>query len=497
MVEPKNLHEDLSICIVTCRPKLGMAMRRKAELERRGFRRVQISVGPHWNNLSRVGPWDVGGFWTHAQPHWADPYFGRTMTVGEIGCSLSHRQAWEITANDDITLYLEEDAELTPAFENLSGFVQDLQFHKEWSIGYVSQRNIPDRPSLAGRYSFKQTDHPLWTSGYFLNLESRRILLDHPLWNSEKFGVVPSDDLLPAVFRIHRDQWMNDVYGTSDLPAYSTVQRMVDQSGFFSESQTEKSPYVVYPPRVRLITVATDLRNPGFIRFQQTAERYGFSIDPLGVGNGDWDVSGEGGGQKIVWFADFLNEAPIADDEKVMFTDSYDVLFAGNEGDVLFNVDWDEILFAAEKFCWPDKSLADRFAPAPYPYLNSGCYLGKAGNLRTLLNSIISKHGREEVENGDDQGLFTEAYLDQDEFPFVIRLDGACTVFNCVNGASEDLLVDKKRGTVKNTVTGTNPAVIHFNGPVSPSDVDGGEYIGGLRNDMYEIGTEEGQDIAF
>lgn len=55
---------------------------------------------------------------------------------------------------------------------------------------------------------------------------------------------------------------------------------------------------------------------------------------------------------------------------------SYDVIFLGTKENIIqnfkaFNA---SIVFAAEVYCWPEKSLADSYprTESPYKYLNSG-----------------------------------------------------------------------------------------------------------------------------
>lgn len=51
-------------------------------------------------------------------PEYRDPYHGRNMTLGEIGCFLSHFELWkmQIEAGHDRVLVLEDDVQFEPFF---------------------------------------------------------------------------------------------------------------------------------------------------------------------------------------------------------------------------------------------------------------------------------------------------------------------------------------------------------------------------------------------
>jgi GR25 family glycosyltransferase involved in LPS biosynthesis len=53
-----------------------------------------------------------------AWPYWKDPWFGRAITKGEIGCALSHNEAWKriVEREEEFALVLEDDAVLDKDF---------------------------------------------------------------------------------------------------------------------------------------------------------------------------------------------------------------------------------------------------------------------------------------------------------------------------------------------------------------------------------------------
>jgi hypothetical protein len=80
-------------------------------------------------------------------------------------------------------------------------------------------------------------------------------------------------------------------------------------------------------------------------------------------------------------------------DELIVFTDAYDTLFVKGQQDIeeRYGAFTEPVVFSAEVGSWPLGALgfAIRDTPPvhPYPFLNSGGYIGPAGTLLDLLNS--------------------------------------------------------------------------------------------------------------
>lgn len=111
-----------------------------------------------------------------------------------------------------------------------------------------------------------------------------------------------------------------------------------------------------------LVTVATQSTD-GFQRFNRSVNIYGLKLNVLGL-NQPWkggDVARKpGGGQKIILLREFLETIRDQNDLVILFTDSYDVIINGDRKDILkkFHSFDARIVFSAEKYCWPDSSLA-------------------------------------------------------------------------------------------------------------------------------------------
>lgn len=167
---------------------------------------------------------------------------------------------------------------------------------------------------------------------------------------------------------------------------------------------------------------------------------------------------GKGFGYKIILLRMFLDECQ--DDDVVLFTDAHDVYLTGSHEDILAQY-WSmntDIVFAAEKNCWPVKSLETQYSThndkyIQYKYLNSGAFIGKARALREWMDQNFHN-----VSGAtDDQLWYTQLYLrDQKR----VKLDTRCEIFQCLYLAMYD--IDQSERT--NKVTGTKPLVWHSNG---------------------------------
>lgn len=146
---------------------------------------------------------------------------------------------------------------------------------------------------------------------------------------------------------------------------------------------------------------------------------------------------------------------------------SYDVIYTSNLEDIVskFHKMNANIVFSAEKFCWPNHSLAIKYPnveKSASKYLNSGAFMGYASYLWKLL--------RKPIENTDDDQLYyTNIYLDEKKRKeFNIKLDTKSEIFQNLNGAKDDVKLevnlDDNQGILKNIYFQTTPNIIHGNG---------------------------------
>lgn len=135
------------------------------------------------------------------------------------------------------------------------------------------------------------------------------------------------------------------------------------------------------------------------------------------------------------WLKRALQRKLLKRDDMVVFTDAYDVLYKGDTNDIMNR--WREagapdLLFSAERYCWPDKDKAgvfdDMFPTHEYKYLNSGTFMGTAGAMVDALNDSLFD------ANDDDQRLWTQYFLKHKNDPKRIAMDVDRRVFACMAG---------------------------------------------------------------
>lgn len=217
-----------------------------------------------------------------------------------------------------------------------------------------------------------------------------------------------------------------------------------------------------------LVTIATE-KNDGYHRFMRSAKLYGYSVEVFGLDQ-QWKggnmEEGAGGGHKLNILKEALKKYADQTDTLLMFTDCYDVILTAPPSEVVakFLASKTQMLFSAEDYCWPDRSLSTQYPRVEkgYQFLCSGGYIGYAPAVYELV--AMGKIG----DTDDDQLYFTKIYLKHMEDK-QIKLDHTTEIFQNLNGNSEDLeIAQTANGSamrIHNKKFETHPVVIHGNGP--------------------------------
>ncbi|MBW00293.1 Procollagen-lysine,2-oxoglutarate 5-dioxygenase 1, partial [Eschrichtius robustus] len=184
-----------------------------------------------------------------------------------------------------------------------------------------------------------------------------------------------------------------------------------------------------------VLTVATK-ETEGFRRFKRSAQFFNYKIQALGLGE-DWHGEKEmsaGGGLKVRLLKKALEKHADKEDLVILFTDSYDVLFASGPRELLkkFRQARSQVVFSAEELIYPDRRLE-----AKYPvvsdgkrFLGSGGFIGYAPNLSKLVAEW------EGQDSDSDQLFYTKIFLDPEKREGInITLDHRCRIFQNLDGA--------------------------------------------------------------
>uniref|UniRef100_A0A6I8NJN9 Procollagen-lysine,2-oxoglutarate 5-dioxygenase 1 n=1 Tax=Ornithorhynchus anatinus TaxID=9258 RepID=A0A6I8NJN9_ORNAN len=217
-----------------------------------------------------------------------------------------------------------------------------------------------------------------------------------------------------------------------------------------------------------VLTVATR-ETEGFRRFKRSAQFFNYKVQVLGLGE-DWSSEDEptaaGGGQKIRLLKSALEKHADKEDLVILFTDSYDVVFASGPKELLkkFKQAKSRVVFSAEELIYPDRRLE-----AKYPtvrdgkrFLGSGAFIGYAPNLSKLVADWKG------LDNDSDQLFYTQVFLDPEKREAInISLDHRCRIFQNLNGALDEVVLKFENAQVRarNLEYDTLPVLIHGNGP--------------------------------
>lgn len=374
-------------------------------------------------------------------PEWIDPLLNRKMNVGEIGCLLSHYALWQkcVDLNEPIVIF-EDDIQL-------AGYDPEpvATALKENDFVYISRKQMgPDFSDKPG-YSY-------WLCAYAITPLAAKLLLDTDILQN----MVPADEYVPVMLGVHPNPKLNAIFSS-----YKSIERVMAFTPNLCEPYSRSvmgsdiEGISVVKPNIKVVTVASDREKARALI--KSCEANGIDLTILGLDQ-PWlggDMSGPGGGQKINLVNQYLKDLDPTD--LVMFVDGYDVVVHDDLRTIHDRfLDFDcDILFAAEKNIWPDKTIADAF-PEPeegYRFLNSGCFIGYVDALRSIIEEVDPR--------SDDQLYYQMAFLGCTNY--ICKLDHEQYIFSCISGLSDYIQI-RSNGQLFNSETRCCPCILHGNG---------------------------------
>ncbi|KAM4549449.1 procollagen galactosyltransferase 2 [Odontesthes bonariensis] len=180
-------------------------------------------------------------------PDYKDPYSGRVLTRGEIGCFLSHHSIWTKVIEQGLqkVLVLEDDVRFEPRFKRrLQAIMDDIeQAQLAWDLIYVGRKRMqvqqPEQ-SVEGVNNLVEADYSYWTLAYALSQQGARKLLDaQPLKK-----MLPVDEFLPIMFGKHPNVQYMTHFEPRDLKAFSVEPLLIypthytGEPGYISDTET-------------------------------------------------------------------------------------------------------------------------------------------------------------------------------------------------------------------------------------------------------------------
>ena len=357
-------------------------------------------------------------------PDYYDSYRGRGITMGEIGCSLSHHKCWEMIADDEgsigSALILEDDAQFHSDFIEKVQEVNETTKDYPWELFYLGRKRINMIDEQEVFPGVVVPEFSYWCLSYVVNKSGAKKLINSKFTSA----IIPADEFVPMMIgkpNIICQKYIEN-YNLDVLSALALTESLVKPENMaFVGSETEKTNvyfenkfYNDGVNKFTLITVATE-ENDQLDRFRKSCEYFNVPYKILGLGE-DWNggdaengvLKGFGGGQKINLLRKELKTWLEVKNHIIMFTDSYDVVLLQNPQEILnkFRQFKQPIVFSAEKTCWPATELSEKYPESltDYKYLNSGGFIGYVPNILELIKDEID-------DKDDDQLYYTQKYL--------------------------------------------------------------------------------------
>ncbi|XP_017703676.1 PREDICTED: probable inactive glycosyltransferase 25 family member 3 isoform X2 [Rhinopithecus bieti] len=183
-------------------------------------------------------------------PGYQDPYSGRTLTKGEVGCFLSHYSIWEEVVARGLSqvLVFEDDVRFESNFRGrLEQLMEDVEAEKlPWDLIYLGRKQVnPEKEAaVEGLPGLVVAGYSYWTLAYALSLAgARKLLASQPLRR-----MLPVDEFLPIMFDQHPNEqykahfWPRDLVAFSAWPLLAAPTHYAGDAEWLSDTETS-SPW--------------------------------------------------------------------------------------------------------------------------------------------------------------------------------------------------------------------------------------------------------------
>ncbi|KAI4587628.1 hypothetical protein R6Z07F_003779 [Ovis aries] len=183
-------------------------------------------------------------------PGYQDPYSGRTLTKGEVGCFLSHYSIWEevVTRGLAQVVVFEDDVRFESNFKGrLEQLMEEVEAEKlPWDLIYLGRKQVnPEEEAVVeGLPHLVVAGYSYWTLAYVLSLAgARKLLASQPLRR-----MLPVDEFLPIMFDQHPNEqykahfWPRDLQAFSARPLLAAPTHYAGDAEWLSDTETS-SPW--------------------------------------------------------------------------------------------------------------------------------------------------------------------------------------------------------------------------------------------------------------
>ncbi|XP_068096230.1 procollagen galactosyltransferase 2 isoform X2 [Hyperolius riggenbachi] len=150
-------------------------------------------------------------------PGYHDPYSGRTLTRGEIGCFLSHYYLWKeiVERGLENALIIEDDVRFEFQFKRkLLKLMNDIAMDElDFDLIYIGRKRMQvQRPEKAvpNVMNLVEADYSYWTLAYVISQQgAQKLIAAEPLSK-----MLPVDEFLPVMYNKHPVEKYKEYYLT-------------------------------------------------------------------------------------------------------------------------------------------------------------------------------------------------------------------------------------------------------------------------------------------
>lgn len=170
-------------------------------------------------------------------PGYRDPYHKRPMTMGEIGCFLSHYGVWKdmLAKNYSHAIVLEDDVRFEPNFETrLKYYLRQLNLESEDFIYLGRKRqSASSENEIRLHHNFVLPHYSYWTIGYIITRSgAEKLIAADPLSK-----LIPVDEFIPIMFNQHPNEEWSRHFPNRNLKALSVHPLLLYPTHYVGDDQ--------------------------------------------------------------------------------------------------------------------------------------------------------------------------------------------------------------------------------------------------------------------
>lgn len=180
-------------------------------------------------------------------PEYQDPYHGRPLTKGELGCFLSHFNIWKeiVERGLERSVVFEDDLRFEIFFKRrlMNLMYEVAEEELDWDLIYIGRKRMQvehSEKSVPNVRNLVEADYSYWTLAYAISLQgARKLLAADPLSK-----MLPVDEFLPIMFNKHPVTKYMEHFEVRDLKAFSVEPLLVypthytGDEGYISDTET-------------------------------------------------------------------------------------------------------------------------------------------------------------------------------------------------------------------------------------------------------------------